>query len=418
MDLANKTIYQVFVRNYSPKGDFVSLDADLPRIRELGIDILYLMPIHPIGENGRKGTYGSPYSIRDYYGISPDLGNAADFKKLVRHAHELGMQVIMDMVFNHTARDSVLLEEHPEFYYRKDGQVGNRVGDWSDVCDLETSREDVQNYLVDVLAYWREMGVDGFRFDVASLIPLPLFEKARKRLGDGVFFLSESIDPDFARYAATIGLHNTDDKDLYPTFNATYNYNWFRDLERYLRGKAPLSIVKQDLMEQEIELSGSIKISALENHDTHRIASYFDKNDKRLWNLIAFSFVFRGMPFIYAGEEYLISKDVPLFEKEAINENNGDVHAFSFFKNLISLKKNPLFGAMANIRFSDSDPNGLSFTFESMGCDYYFHCPMQEPVSSGFAGEAVDLISGARIRLDEVTDDHYLVCTAKENRPR
>ena len=155
MELANKTIYQVFVRNYSPKGDLRSLDADLERIKDLGIDILYLMPIHPIGENGRKGTYGSPYSVRDYYEISPDLGNKEDFLQLIDHAHELGLQVIMDMVFNHTARDSVLLDEHPEFYYRENGQIGNRVGDWSDVCDLETGREDVQDYLVDVLAYWR-----------------------------------------------------------------------------------------------------------------------------------------------------------------------------------------------------------------------------------------------------------------------
>ena len=416
MELANKTIYQVFVRNYSPKGDLHSLDADLERIKDLGIDILYLMPIHPIGENGRKGTYGSPYSVRDYYEISPDLGNKEDFLRLIDHAHGLGLQVIMDMVFNHTARDSVLLDEHPEFYYRENGQIGNRIGDWSDVCDLETGREDVQDYLVDVLAYWRGLGIDGFRFDVASLIPLSLFERARKRLGNDIFFLSESIDPDFARYVATLGLHNTDDKNLYPTFDATYNYNWFRDLERYLRGETPLSGVKKDLMEQIASLPGRIKISALENHDTHRIASYFDKGDQRLWNLIAFSFVFPGMPFVYAGEEYLVSKDVPLFEKHPIDKNTGDMHAFSLFKKLIALKKNPLFSAMESIRFIESDPDGFSFAFSSLGKHYYFHCPMPGMLPSCFRGEAVDLISGERVALNEPSDRCYLVCLEKENR--
>ena len=108
MELANKTIYQVFVRNYSPQGDFRSLENDLPRIRDLGIDILYLMPIHKIGEIGRKGTYGSPYSIQDYYSISPDLGTLEDFVHLVESVHAIGMEIILDMVFNHTARDSIL----------------------------------------------------------------------------------------------------------------------------------------------------------------------------------------------------------------------------------------------------------------------------------------------------------------------
>ena len=286
------------------------------------------------------------------------------------------------------------------------------------MCDLDTKREDVQDYLVDVLLYWRKKGVDGFRFDVASLLPLSFFKKAREGLGKEVFFLSESIDPDFARYAKTLGLENVDDKDLYPTFDATYNYNSFRDLERYLRGEAPISVFKNDLMEQERSLPSRLKIFALENHDTHRIASYFSKGDTRLRNLIVFSFVFRGMPFLYAGEEDLVAEDVPLFEKVPVDEKKGDMHAFSLFKSLIALKKEPLFAYMESILFSKRDEEGLSFAFSSLGQDYYFHCPLRHGVASSYKGLAVSMLDGRKIDLSAITMDCYLVRLEKENRPR
>ena len=203
----NEVIYQIFVRNYSVEGTFKKVEEDLPRIKELGVDIIYLMPINEIGVKNRKGTYGSPYASKDYFSISKDLGNLKDLKSLIKKTHKLKMKIIVDMVFNHTAPDSVLFEEHPEFYFKKNGKPGNRVGDWSDIIDLDTSREDTQDYLISVLEYWKNIGFDGYRFDVASMIDLNVFKKARNKLGNEIIFLAESIDDDFAKYVETCGIH-------------------------------------------------------------------------------------------------------------------------------------------------------------------------------------------------------------------
>ena len=148
----NSVIYQVFVRNYSQDGSFVYLEKDLKRIKDLGVDIIYLTPINEIGQKNRKGNWGSPYASKDYYSISHDLGTKEDLISLINKTHELGMKIILDMVFNHTAPDSVLFKKHPEFYFYKDGKPGNRIGDWSDIIDLDTSREDTQDYLIEVLS--------------------------------------------------------------------------------------------------------------------------------------------------------------------------------------------------------------------------------------------------------------------------
>ena len=195
----NEIIYQIFPRNYSKEGTFKQITKDLERIRDLGVNIIYLMPIHEIGVKNRKGTYGSPYAIKDYYSISKDLGRLTDFKKLVKETHRFGMKIILDMVFNHTAPDNVLLKNHEDYYYHKNGKLGNRVGDWSDIVDLDTYKKETQDYLLDVLKYWVSLGVDGFRFDVASMIPLSFFKRAREELKDTIF-IGESIDFNFHDY--------------------------------------------------------------------------------------------------------------------------------------------------------------------------------------------------------------------------
>ncbi len=226
--LRNEIIYQIFTRNYSVDGTFKSIEKDLPRIKELGTDIIYLMPIHRIGKLNRKGTYGSPYSIQDYFSITEDYGTLEDFKSLVSTTHKLGMKIIIDMVFNHTSYDNVLVNSHPEYYFYRNGKLANRVGDWSDIADLDTSGKDTKDYLISVLKYWVNQGVDGFRFDVASMIPLDFFQQARKELGDNIIFIGESIDPGFAKYLRSINDTATPDEEMFPTFDSLYNYSWFR----------------------------------------------------------------------------------------------------------------------------------------------------------------------------------------------
>ena len=150
--LRNLTMYSIYVRNYSEEGTFEAVRRDLPRIRALGVDLLWFLPIHPIGRAGRKGTLGSPYAISDYRAVNPEYGTREDFVRLVDEAHRLGMRCLIDVVYNHTAPDSVLAREHPEwFYHRPDGTFGNRIGDWTDVIDLDYSHPALWDYQIETL---------------------------------------------------------------------------------------------------------------------------------------------------------------------------------------------------------------------------------------------------------------------------
>lgn len=334
-----ETIYQIFVRNYSKEGTFKAVENDLSRLKDLGVDIIYLMPINEIGVKNRKGTYGSPYASKDYFSISKDLGNVEDLKSLIISSHNFGMKIILDMVFNHTAPDSKLFLEHPEFYFRKkDGNVGNRVGDWGDIIDLDTSRNDTQDYLISVLEYWKNMGFDGFRFDVASMIDFSLFEKARKKLGDEVIFLSESIDDDFVKYVKQFGIISTPDANMFPVFDCLYNYSWYRPLENYLKNDGDINSFINSLNKDKITMpTNYLRCNCLENHDNDRIASLVkDKNKLIEWT--KFSYYLKGCPFIYAGQEYGITHKPNLFEKDPINWDKKDMDIFRLHKELIYKK--------------------------------------------------------------------------------
>ena len=181
----NQVMYSVFVRNHSEEGTFEAVRRDLERIKGLGVDIIWLMPIHPIGEVNRKGGLGSPYAIRDYRAVNPEYGALEDFQRLVDDIHKLGMRCVIDVVYNHTSPDSRLAREHPEWFYRKpDGSFGNRVGEWWDVIDLDYSQPGLWDYQIETLKYWASM-VDGFRCDVAPLIPLDFWLRAREEVGGG-----------------------------------------------------------------------------------------------------------------------------------------------------------------------------------------------------------------------------------------
>ena len=329
---SNSIIYQIFVRNYSQEGTFNAITQDLERIKNLGVDIIYLCPIHEIGELKRKGTYGSPYAVKDYYSITPDYGTLDDFKSLINKVHELGMKIIIDMVFNHTSPDSVMLKEHPNYYFYRNGKNANKVGDWSDIIDLETSLEATQNYLVDVLKYWKSIGVDGFRFDVASMVNINVFKKAREVLPKGTIFLAESISTDFYEYLSKTGVYVSSDDDLMPYFDYEYNYNWYHDLEDYILGKKTLD----DLINN-INIDKNIRTNCLENHDRDRIAS-LAMNNKALLSLLSFSFFLKGSAFIYMGQEYGIKHKPELFEKDPVDWVKDDL-IYKHIQILIKKKK-------------------------------------------------------------------------------
>lgn len=331
-------IYQVFVRNYSNEGTFYEVEKDLTRIAALGTDILYLMPIHPIGIDQRKGSYGSPYAIKDYFAITPDYGTLDDFKSLVRATHDLGMKTIIDIVFHHTSPDNDLINTHPEYYFYRDGKRGNRVGDWSDIVDLDTDRQDTQEYLLSVLRYWVEQGVDGFRFDVASMISFSFFEKARKAFGPDVIFFAESIDYDFAKYLATTSRPSTPDYQMVPVFDYLYNYHCFREFQRSVANPGYLQSLCDAINLDDTYDPPITRVNCLENHDNQRFTSYpLSLEDQKRY--IDLFFALKGHVFLYMGQEYGANKDVPLFEKDPVDFSHPNPELTEYYKYKLSALK-------------------------------------------------------------------------------
>ncbi len=326
-------IYQIFPRNYSKEGNFKQIELDLNRIKSLNVDIIYLLPIHEIGIKNRKGTYGSPYAIKDYFSISPDLGTKEDLISLINKTHALGMKIILDMVFNHTSPDNILLPEHDKYYFHRNGRLANKVGDWSDIVDLDTFRSDTQDYLLSVLKYWVSLGIDGFRFDVCSLIDFSFFIKARKELGKDIIFIGESIDRNFANYLKSEHIYVKDDKDLYEVFDSLYNYHIFPSLMSYIDGKIDI----QEIVDILNEDNANQRLLCLENHDRDRISSILNKEELSKY-LDFFSFI-KGNAFIYAGQEYGNKHKPELFEKDPVDFSNKDNDIFNLYINYINKKK-------------------------------------------------------------------------------
>jgi hypothetical protein len=179
----NATIYQINTRHFTPEGTFRAAEAHLPRLKAMHIDIVWLMPVHEIGQLNRKGTLGSPYSVRDYYSVNPEFGTLADLKHFVDAAHALGLKVILDWVANHTAWDNVLVSQHPDWYDRdhKGNFRPTPWWDWSDIIDLDFRQPGLRKYMTEAMKYWvREVGVDGYRCDVAGFVPVDFWNKVRR----------------------------------------------------------------------------------------------------------------------------------------------------------------------------------------------------------------------------------------------
>ena len=323
--LRGQLMYSVFVRNHTKEGTFRALEADLDRIAALGTDIIWLMPIHPIGETARKGELGSPYAIRDYRDINPEYGTLGDFIHLVEEIHRRGMKCIIDVVYNHTSPDSVLAQTHPEFFLcDENGQPTRHVAEWWDIVDLDYSNRDLWKYQIETLKMWAEI-VDGFRCDVASMIPVEFWNQARRQVEGvrpGCIWLAESVFGDHIYSMRCIGACCASDSDLYEAFDITYDYDIWLAYEGYLTGKSTLQEYVRLLNFQELEYPENyVKLRCLENHDQPRVASYM-KTDLQLRNWLAFSYFQRGTTMLYGGTEYAPVKAVGLFDKD---DNFGDM---------------------------------------------------------------------------------------------
>ena len=339
----NQVIYSIFVRNHTTEGTFEGVRRDLPRIRGLGVDVIWLLPIHPIGEKARKGVLGSPYAIRDYRAVNPEYGTLDDFRRMVDEAHRLGMRCVIDVVYNHTSPDSVLAAEHPEwFYHKEDGSLGNRVGDWWDVVDLDYSHRSLWAYQIETLKYWASM-VDGFRCDVAPLVPLGFWREARaavESVRPGCLWLAETVDPDFISALRAEGFGCLSDCQTYEAFDICYDYDIYPVFRDYLDGAVPLARYAEAVNRQEVTYPANYsKLRFLENHDQAR-AAFLVPDGPSLLNWTAFSFFQKGTGFIYAGQEAGCAHLPNLFYKDPVDWTGPD--RSEQFRRLCALKKHPL----------------------------------------------------------------------------
>ncbi len=342
------TIYEVNIRQHTPEGTFKAFEKDLPRLKELGVDMLWIMPIQPIGIEGRKGTLGSYYSIRDYKSANPEFGTLDDFKKLVNRAHELGLHVILDWVPNHTSWDHVWITEHPEYYmtatqaqrlgkilgkdadYYKLKGMGELVyeADWSDIALLNFYNPDTRAAMIDAMKFWiTETNIDGFRADhPTEEIPLFFWEEA-----------TEALDP----LRDLFWLAERDEARVHITFHASYEWGLLGLIEDLGKGKEGINAdVLQDHIANDMANFGmnAFRLNMITNHDRNsHDGTVFERFGEGVKAMAVFSFVSYGVPVLYSGQEVGLNKRLKFFDRDPIDWSDPDQY-FPFYQKLNQIK--------------------------------------------------------------------------------
>ena len=328
--LQKQIIYSVYVRAHTEEGTFLSLVPDLDRIRALGADWIWFLPIHPIGIRGKKGSLGCPYANRDYRATNPCYGSLEDFRTLCGEIRRRGMKVMIDVVYNHTSPDAVLLTEHPDFYWRDaEGNTGNKIGDWADVIDLDYRNRGLWKYQIESLKIWAQI-VDGFRCDVAPFVPLEFWMAAREAVAEvnpNCVWLAESVHLSFGNYVRREGFPCVRDTELFDAFDIEYQYDIWESFERFLAGEGLLHEWTEQLnMQEAFYRSNYNKLRYLENHDQPRIASRVE-GDLARDNYTAMLYFLKGTTLLYAGQEFSCTHQPSLFEREVFERSGRDISA-------------------------------------------------------------------------------------------
>lgn len=324
-------IYEIFERQYSQKGDFNSITNDLDRLKNLGVTVLWLMPIHPIGREKSKGTIGSPYAVKDYYAINPDYGTKADLQKLISEAHKRDMKVIIDIVANHTAWDSVMMKNKAFYTQDKNGNIISPVPDWADVADLNYDNLELRKYMTEMLKSWiRDYDLDGFRCDVAGFMPTDFWENARTEL--------EKIKPNIVMLAEW----NSPDL-LVKAFDLDYSWSVHSALTEVLQGTKPASRIREVWEEDKAKFPrNALHMRFSDNHDERRAIARF--GEKGALAAQALAFTLDGVPLVYNGMENgdtTESGSPALFEKMPIFWQFAERRPEfpRFYKSMIELRK-------------------------------------------------------------------------------
>ena len=303
-------IYEVNIRQYSAAGTFAAVTADLPRLRSLGVDVLWLMPIYPIGEKNRKGSLGSYYAVRDYNAVNPEFGTEADLKHLVDTAHAAGLRVVLDWVGNHTAWDNPLTAQHPDYYvHDAKGAFTPPTGfDWSDVIQLDFSNPAVLEFQFAAMARWvRDFGVDGFRCDFATGVPTAFWENLFARLRairPDLFFLAESELPQHQLHA----------------FNSSYAFDMMKTFNAVAQGQQGVSSIDDTLAAEHVQFpAGAALLYYTTNHDENSWAgTVFERLGGGVRPFAVLSFMLDGVPLIYDGQEIGLDRRLAFFEHDPI----------------------------------------------------------------------------------------------------
>jgi glycosidase len=347
-------LYEIFPRDFSAAGNLAGVTAALDQLQNLGVTILWTMPIHPIGQKFRKGEFGSPYSVKDYYAVDSHYGTVEDFKRLVAEAHRRHLRVIMDLVANHTAWDSVLMA-HPEFYKQNaGGKVISPVPEWSDVAGLNYNNPALRQYMVKMMKYWIQTSdIDGFRCDVASMVPTDFWEAARAEL--------ESVKPDIMMLAEA-----SKPDLLAKAFDADYSWPLMSALNDVLIKGAPASNLRASWEDSQSHFPrGALHMRMSDDHDEPRAVSRFGLRGALAAS--AFLFTLDGVPMLYNGMEAgdaTESGDPALFDKLPIFWKPKDRPPLRvIYRDLIRLRKE--FPAFRNDRVhwlgNSSEENLVTF---------------------------------------------------------
>ncbi len=394
----NASIYEVNIRQYTPEGTFKAFQKHLPEIKKMGIKILWMMPINPIGVVNRKGTLGSYYSIKDYKAVNPEFGTLKDFKNLVNEAHRMGMKVIIDWVANHTAWDNPLTKTNPDFYkHDAKGNFVPPVDDWTDVIALNYNNPKLWVYMEDAMEYWiKECDIDGFRCDVAGMIQTPFWNFVRKELDKikPVFMLAEAEIPELHKHA----------------FDMTYAWELHDIIKNIYAGKMSAEDLDSYYKREKKFNPDAYRMIFTSNHDENSWkGTVYELFGNAAKTFAVFCGVVKGMPLIYSGQEAGLNKRLSFFEKDTIAWKKSAFR--EIYTKLIHLKAenkalwNGLAGSeMQKINSSD-DKDVFAFLREKDGnkvIAFFNLSKNKEEVkitSDKIAGSYTDLFSGKTIRL-------------------
>jgi glycosidase len=324
-------MYEVFIRNFSKEGTINALNSQLSELKNLGVNVLWLMPIQPTGQLNKKGTYGSPYSISDYYAINPDFGTKADFRALVDSVHAKGMYIIIDEVANHTGWDSKWVNEHPDWYtHDSTGKIVAPVADWTDVADLNFDNAELRKELIRSMKYWVDsFNIDGYRCDVAGMVP---FDWWKECIGE------------LRKSRPLLMLAEGDDPRLYESgFDMTYGWEMYQTLKDVWAGKRGTVAIDSVLQKEKAKYPANYNcLRFITNHDENSWDDVpqvkFTSEDGAKAAFVLAS-TLPGVPLLYNGQEVGYATRINLFEKYVIDWSaNNALH--DWYRSVLSLHQN------------------------------------------------------------------------------